>query len=399
MKRSLSIFLSIMGAVSLLALAACTSEQQRKSEAASVIAQSEAVRNVAVFQTAAVRVPDMLLVLGTVHASETSQLAAQMMGTVVTVNVREGDTVKRGQVLAVIDASQAQAGLNRAQAAWKASQHELTAAQSERALADSTLQRYATLFERKSVSPQEYDEVKARQQGAAAHTEAAASAEEQAKAAVAQAKSVLGYTRILAPFDGVVTERKVDPGAMAAPGMPLLTLEGTGRYRVDAAVDEGSLRLVQIGATVPVSLDAYPPDVYPDAKFEGRVTQIVPAVDPATRTFLVKIELPHSPLIHSGLSARASFSRGSRDALLIPQTAVVDRGALKAVYIVGADQIASLRYVTVGEPTGGLVEVLSGLSPQESVIKAPADRELGGRRVLAATSAPSTQVGSSEVQR
>jgi RND family efflux transporter MFP subunit len=381
--------LSILGAISLLLMAACTTEQQQKPQAA-----PEVVRNVAIYQTAEVQVPDILVALGTVRASETSQLAAQMMGNVISVNVREGDAVKRGQVLATIDPSQAQAGLDRAQAASKAAQHELAAAQSQRALAESTLQRYATLYERKSVSPQEYDEVKARQQGAVAQTEAAAAAEEQAKAAVAQARTALGYTRILAPFDGFVTERKVDPGAMATPGMPLLTVEGTGHYRLDATVDEGSLRSVKIGSTVPVSLDAYPGE-----NLEGRVAQIVPAADPATRTFLVKVELPHSSVIRSGLSGRASFSRGNREALLVPQTAIVDRGALKGVYVVGSDQIATLRYVTVGGPIGDRVEVLSGLSPRETVVQAPADRELGGRRLSSTTNATPENVENGEVQR
>jgi len=366
MKKTLG-FLSI--AVFAFAVG-CTSKQPAQMQA------PEVLRDVTVYRTAPVKVPDTLVALGTVHASETAQLAPQMMGTVLSVNVHEGDTVRTGQVLAAIDAAQAQAGVERAKAAVAAAQQEVAAAESDRALAESTLKRYNTLFERRSVSPQEYDEVKARLQAATARAQAAASGRTQADAALAQANTALGYTHIRAPFDGVVTERRADPGAMATPGVPLLTVDATGKFRLEVSVDEGSLRYVKMGTSVPVSLDAYP-----DQPLQGRVVQILPAADPASRSFTVKIELPKLPIVRSGLSARASFPRGERDAVLIPRTAVVRRGSLHAVYVVGLGELAQLRYVTLGAANGNEVEVLSGLATQEAVVQEPAERELAGKRV------------------
>ena len=360
----------LLPSLSLLAVAVgCSSSKQ-------VAASPEVVSGVAVYQTATARVPDTIAAMGTVRASETAQLSAQMMGTVVNVNVHEGDLVRQGQVLATIDPVQAQAGLERAQAALGAAEHESVAAQSERTLAESTLKRYETLFQRKSVSPQEYDEIRTRYENASARAEAAQSGKAQAKAAVVQAQTAFGYTKLRAPFNGIVTARNVDPGVLASPGMPLLVVEGIGRYRLEATIDEASLRFVKTGETLPISLDAYPGE-----KIAGKVVQIVPAADPNTRTFLVKIELPANPVLRSGLSGRAYFSRGERESLVVPQTAVVDRGALKGVYVVGADKIAALRYVTVGEPVGLNLEVLSGLSARESVVLAPGDREIGGKKV------------------
>lgn len=365
MNKGLFITLSLI-----LAAAGCSSEKTQRA------AQPETVRDIALMKAATASVPDAIAAIGTVRAAETAQLSAQMMGSVVGVNVREGDPVGRGQVLATIDASQPQAGLERAQASLSAAQHELAAARTEKALTEATFKRYETLFQRKSISPQEFDEIKARYQGATARVETANAGEAQAKAAVAQAQTSFGYTKVRAPFAGVVTERRVDPGALAAPGMPLLTVEASGRYRLEATVDEGSLRFVKIGETVPVSLDAYP-----EKQLSGKVTQIVPAADPGTRTFLVKIELPADGQLRSGLSGRASFSRGERQALVLPRTAVVERGALRGVYVVGSDQMASLRYVTVGDPIGDKLEVLSGLTPNESVVLSPGERELGGKKV------------------
>jgi multidrug efflux pump subunit AcrA (membrane-fusion protein) len=163
---------------------------------------------------------------------------------------------------------------------------------------------------------------------------------------------------------------------MATPGVAMLTVDGTGKFRVEVSVDEGSLRYVKMGASVPVSLDAYP-----DQHIEGRVVQIVPTADPASRSFTVKIELPRLPIVRSGLSARASFARGEREAILIPRTAVVRRGSLQAVYVITSGELAQLRYVTLGESSGDRVEVLSGLGTQEAVVQEPAERELAGKRL------------------
>jgi RND family efflux transporter MFP subunit len=355
---------------SLLIASGCSSDKHEAAVA------PETVRNVAVYQATSTRVPDLIDAVGTVRAAETAPISAQIMGNVLSVAVREGDSVKRGQVLATIDPAQAQASVERAEAALSAAQHEVAAAQTERALTESTMKRYETLYQRKSVSPQEFDEIKARYQGAMARSESAQAGQAQAKAAVTQAQTGFGYTKLRAPFDGVVTERKVDPGALAAPGMPLLTVEATGRYRLEATIDESSLRYVKIGEAAPVSLDTYP-----DHSLTGKVSQIVPAADPTTRTFLVKIELPANTVLRSGLFGRAHFSRGERDSLVIPKTAVVDRGALKGVYVVSPDKIAELRYVTIGSAIGERYEVLSGLAPSETVVAAPGDREIGGKRI------------------
>ena len=365
MKRLILITLPI-----LLASAGCSSQKTQPA------GPTETVRNVAVIKTVTAGVPDVFATIGTVRAYETTQLSAQMTGNITSVSVREGDAVKRGQVLATVDPAQAQASLERSQAALSAAQHESAAAETERALTESTLKRYDTLFQRKSVSPQEYDEIKARYQSAVARAEAAQAGQQQAKASFAQAQTAFGYTKVRAPFDGVVTERRVDPGFLASPGMPLLTVEASGRYRLEVDIDEASLRFVRLGSSIPVSLDAYP-----DKQLSGKVTQIVPAADPNTRTFLVKIELPSDSVLRSGLSGRARFSRGERYATLIPHTSVVNRGTLKVVYVLGPDQIASLRYVTTGDTFGDQLEVLSGLSAQETVVTSPADRELGGKRI------------------
>ena len=170
-------------------------------------------------------------------------LASQMMGNIVEIRAHEGDRVQRGQVLAIIDDSQPRAAVDRATAADLAAEQQLAGADSDLALAESTLKRYQTLYEKKSVSPQEFDEVKARQQAALARRDMAKAGQAQAQGSIGQAHTSLDYTQIRAPFDGVVTEKKADSGTLASPGMPLFTVEDVRRYRLEATVNESDLRV------------------------------------------------------------------------------------------------------------------------------------------------------------
>jgi RND family efflux transporter MFP subunit len=355
----------------LAGLSSCTSQKQPASSAA-----PELVRDVVVLQAASAAGPEEFAAMGTVRPSETAQLSSQIMGTVVAVDVREGDRVHRGQLLATIDDAQTSAGLDRATAGLSAATHEAAAAEADYALASATLKRYQDLFEKKSVSPQEFDEINARFQAASAHREMARSGETQAKAALALAQTMSGYTRILAPFDGVVSEKRVDPGTLASPGVPLLVVETTNGYRLETTVDESDIQYVRRGSDVPVQIDSFGP-----AQLRGKVVQVMPGADPASRSFIVKIELPPNSSMRSGLFGRAYFTGGEHQSISVPRTAIVDRGQLHGVYVLNQEKIADLRYVTLGGSKGAQVEVLSGLQGGETFVAAPNARDLAGKRL------------------
>jgi membrane fusion protein, multidrug efflux system len=356
--------------LALASLVGCSSEREAASTA------PETVSNVSLLSVQPANVPDMVEAVGTLRAAQTSQLASQMMGNIVEIRVHEGDRIRRGEVLAVLDDAQPRAALDRATAADLASQQEIVASDSDFTLAEATFKRYQTLYDKKSVSPQEFDEVKARYQAAQARRDMARSGQAQAKAALQQAHTALGYTRILAPFDGIVTEKKADVGTLASPGMPIFTVEDLRRFRLEATVNETDLRYVRMGEQIPVIIDAVG-----DKEFKGRVVEIVPAADSASRSFLVKIEMPSDPTLRSGLFGRAQFSRGVRSSLLIPRAAVVERGQLQGIYVLDQNKIASLRYITLGKPSGEQVEVLAGLQAGETLIADPGSRELSGKKI------------------
>lgn len=371
MSRTVLTFLLVPALVIAVGLTGCSSEPQPAG------AKPEVVR-VPVLTARQANVPDVIDAVGTVRAAQISQLAAQTMGNIVEIRVHEGDRVQRGQVLAVIDDAQEQAAVDRAGAADLAAQQQIASADSDLALAEATFKRYQSLYERKSVSPQEFDEIKARYQGALARRDMARAGKEQARAALQQANTALAYTRIRAPFDGVITEKRVDAGALASPGMVIFTVEEVRRYRLEATVNENDVRYVRLGQAAPVIIDALA-----DAELPGKVAQIVPAVDPASRSFLIKIELAPDSRLRTGLFGRAQLPRGQRISLLVPQTAVVERGQLQGAYVVDQDQIASLRYLTLGRTFGQSIEVLAGLQEGERFVSNPGQLELGGKRVEA----------------
>ena len=360
------------GILAVVGLAGC-SESRPAAQAA-----PEKVRGVAVMQVKQATVPDTVQATGTVRAALSAQLASQVMGTITRVNVHEGDTVRRGEVLVSIDAAQQQAAYTSAKAGLQASQESIAAADADYALAEATMKRYQTLYDKKSLSPQEYDEVKTRLAAAKARRDAAHAGATQAEAGVTQAGTAMGYTKVRAPFDGVVVSKLAEPGAMAAPGVPLLVVEDPSRFRLEAQVDESKLGAVKLGETVAVVIDALG-----DQFITGKVTQIVPAADPSSRSFTVKIDLPANSQIRSGLFGRTYFPRGQREAIEVPKSAVLSRGQLQAVYVVGADQLASLRFITLGNALGDQVEVLSGLQSGDRIVTQPGDRELSGKQIEA----------------
>lgn len=314
---------------------------------------------------------------GTLRARETAVISAQVQGQIRQVLVRAADRVRAGQLLVVLDDTAMRAALHQAQAAEEAAHRQQYAAQTDASLAAQTLARYQMLKNENSVSPQEFDEVKMRAETAQLRLESYAAQTEQAKAAVDGARTQLGYTALHAPFAGIITARLADPGSLAAPGIPLLEVDRDGPLQADTKVDESLLASVRPGMAVPLAIDGA------TGTINGVVAQILPAADPASHSFQVKLDLPAAKNLRAGMYATAEFPGSMRQAILAPQSAVTIRGSLACVYALGADGVAQLRYITLGSTHGDQVEVLSGLAPGELLVNHPGDRDLAGKRIEA----------------
>lgn len=261
-----------------------------------------------------------------------------------------------------------------AEAAISAGRQAVSAAQAQLALAQVTQERYQTLLSKKSASQQEYDVaevgLKAAQatlEQARASTAQAEAKRAQAQAQLSSAETVLGYAHITAPFTGIVTKRSVDPGDLASPGMPLIEIEQAGEYRLEAAVPESLISTIRVGQQVGVTIES----LGESGPTEGRIAQINPSADDASRTFTVKVALGSPAGLRSGLYGQLLLPGGERSGLSVPSSAVISRGQMKSVFTVD-DATARLRLVTLGELLDGRYEVLSGLAAGDRVVLDPA---------------------------
>jgi multidrug efflux system membrane fusion protein len=390
--RGLVVLLALVGS-----LAGCTP----RDEAPVATTPAAAVR-VAVMPVRQETVHDGVEGVGTVTSRRQTVLSARILAPVMGVSRREGDRVRAGEVVVELDDRDLRVGLERAEAAAreardalaetaqaiKAADAAIEAAAAQSTLASATLRRYTTLLERRSVSPHEHDEVVARASAAAAELARArqlraalVAKQEQARARIAQADAEvararvsLSYARIAAPSDGVVVARAVEPGQVAVPGAPLLTLDEE-RYRLEVAVPETEAGTLRVGRRATVTIDAL------GRPLEATITEILPAADPHSRTLTVKLDLPESAALRSGLYGTARFGTGPRAALLLPRAAIDRRGQLERVFVVDEGNVARLRLVTTGRTYGDRVEVLSGLDPGERVVLEGAPRVTDGGRV------------------
>jgi len=330
----------------------------------------------ALVQSVSAQIPQIIRSAGTVHAKETATICPQISGPIRQVLVEAGDRVRAGQILVTLDDAAMQSALEQAMAGEVAAQKQQMAAQTQASLAADSLARYQMLQEQKSVSPQEFDQVQKRSEAAQLQVAACAAQSQQAKAASAGARTQLGYTTLRAPFAGLVTARMADPGTLAAPGMPLLQIDRDGPLQVYVAVDESLIGSIHAGMKLPVAVEGIDA-----ADLNGTVAEIVPAADPASRSFLVKLDLPPVRALRAGMYATAGFPGATRATILVPQSAVTMRGSLACVYALDANGMAQLRYVTLGDRQGHDVEVLSGVAAGESLVNHPGDRDLAGKRI------------------
>ena len=319
--------------------------------------------------------------VGTVAARTSSTLSSKLMGAVKAVHVREGDPVKKDDVLVELDDRQVGSQLKKTEAGLSESRRTLISAESSRdsakagaQLAKTTFDRYSALLKEDSVSQQEFDEVEAKyRQATAALSQAEAMVEasrnrvQQAEAEIEDASVRKKDATIVAPYDGKITEKMIDVGDMASPGTPLLTLEQEGVFCVSLVVPEEHIRSVSIGQKVQVTIPSL------DNKMvQGTVGRIDPAADQKSRSFQIKVALPEGEdLYSSGTFARVALPVGEAGMMRVPATAIIHQGQLTGYYLVDKENIAHFRLLLLGRTYGDSVEVISGLKEGDRYVLAP----------------------------
>jgi RND family efflux transporter MFP subunit len=308
---------------------------------------------------------------GTVAARTISTVASRMMGTVTSIRVKEGDRVSAGQLLLTIDDSDVAQKVKAAREGCNEVEKGLEAARENRNLMAVTYQRYRKLYDDRALSGQELDQIETQKKVADIDFEKAHAAVARARAGLKEAEVYQGFTRIVSPVSGVVTEKKTDLGSMAVPGAPLFTIEDDSAYRIDVSGDESLAGRIRTGMDASVFIEALNREV------KGKITEVVPSVDPASRSFLVKIAIKGKGL-RNGFYGKVSIPIGKRETLLVPKNAVLEKGQLIGVYTVDKNSVITYRLVKTGKTYGDKVEILSGLNPGENVVVAGVDRAVDG---------------------
>jgi multidrug efflux pump subunit AcrA (membrane-fusion protein) len=338
---------------------------------------------------------------GVVRARAVASVVARIMAEVRTVLVKPGDRVRAGQPLVQLDARELQAHQNRAEAGFGATQQSAALAEADRlaaeaglALARLTFDRVSGLRTKNSATQHELDEATAALRGAEARLKVAEARAAEAKAAIASASAgatvaqvTASYATLTAPFDGLVTEKMVDAGNMATPGMPLLTVEDTRGFRLEVRIDESRATFVRAGDAVDVRLDqGSAPGASPADRqtvVRGRVAEVARMLDPGSHAFVVKIDLPDTTGLRSGMFGRATFAGDTHRGLAMPDAALTRRGQLAFAFVVDDTQRARLRLLNVSDAAAGLVEVRSGLVAGERVVVDPPAALVDGSPVTA----------------
>jgi HlyD family secretion protein len=348
---------------------------------------------------------------GYVVAQRRAAVSSKATGRLVELHVREGSLVKKGELLARLDAADvsatlgvSEAGVRQSLAALKQAEANLELAQAQQANAEEELQRALGLAGQSFISPQAVDAARTRARSAAASTAAAQAAIATAQAAVSQARAQVKVaevnrdsTDIRAPFDGVVLVKNANVGDLITPfsnavgtSGAVVTMADLSTLEVEADVSESSVGKIKAEQPVEITLDALP-----ELRFRGRVSRIVPTVDRAKATVMTKIRFETlDPRVLPEMSAKVSFlsqapaEADQKPVIAVNPKAIAEREGRKLVFRIGASDRLEAVPVAPGRSLGDVVELAPGpLQRGDRVVLNPDDKLRAGAVVTVVAAA------------
>ncbi len=350
--------------------------------------EGKVISGIETMKVSAEKTKGLYTVDGTVMANNNAKVATKIMGRIVEIKVKEGDRVKKGQVLAVLDTSDIQQNIKEAKAALEelAKGREealagLRAAKAGYEFAKRTYERFKNLYKENAVSKQQLEEIETKMIGAKAQYEAIQAKlkqldakEKQVRAKLKFAEIMKGYGIIKAPFDGIVIKKMNDVGDMAAPGMPIFVI-GDNDFRFFAQIDESFVDKVNVGDTFDINIETLGKTV------KGTVIEKNSNIDPISRSFSVKMKLSYVEGLSSGMYGKFYIPTKAEEEIFIPQSAVVKWGQLNAVYKVDSQGVLHLTFVKLGKKLGDKVQVLSGVEPGDEIVVSGTEKACDGCKI------------------
>jgi len=291
-------------------------------------------------------VPIQVELAGTVQAVEHATISARVSGQIIKLPVQIGSKVEKGDLLVKIAAAEINARLQQAETQLAQAQRNLARETKLQEVNASTRTKVKTLKELVQINEAVYRE----------------------------ARTIFGYTQITAPFAGTVTDKPVDVGDQASPGVPLLKLENGTALEVVIQVPESLSHSLSLESRLPLTVPAA------GLTLNAQIREIAPTVDPASRTTQIKLMLPPSPGLHSGQFARVALLDNQAKTLVINSRALRKNGQLQQVFV--AEQgLARMRLVRIGAEFDGHTEILSGLQAGDQVVIDASDKLQDGQPI------------------
>ena len=289
---------------------------------------------------------------GQVTSRETAVISTRVMGFVTGFKVKVGDEVQKGQLLVTISNGDIVA---------KRAQAQAMIAEAEAALKDAKkdYERYEELYKQKSASTKEFENITLQYNSLKTKAEAAHQIKNEADA-------MLIYTNLTAPFSGVVTQRNLDEGSIANPGMPILVVEQAGSYEVRASVSEGDIATIKTGMVAELEVKST------GKKYNGKISEVSTSSQYSGGQYMIKISAPPQKDLFSGMFVNVSIpianAKTNEINTLVPASALIYKDQLVGIYTVSQSNQALLRWLKIGKTTGDKVEILSGLNAEEKFI-------------------------------
>ncbi len=347
-QQKISTFLLV---ISIVVLSACASKDKKEP----VLNNEPAI--LVTLSTPSGNTGNTVNISGQVESSQIANISTRVMGYITALKVKVGDNVNKGQLIATISNQDILA---------KRAQTDAMIAEGEAALnnAQKDLERFTNLYKQQSASAKELDNMTLQYNSAKSRVEAARQMRNEVNA-------MLSYTNLVAPFNGTITQKMVDAGSMANPGMPIVSIEQTGTYQVSATVPETEINHIRQGQLVDITIKSA------NKSFKGSISQINQSSQFTGGQYLIKITIPDNEKLglYAGMYASISLVTTNNpkaitadNTVLVPVSSIENKNQLTGLYTISANNTALLRWVRLGRTYGDKVEVLSGLASNETFI-------------------------------
>ncbi|HTH24384.1 MAG TPA: efflux RND transporter periplasmic adaptor subunit [Vicinamibacterales bacterium] len=304
------------------------------------------------------KVSAFLTVVGNLIGEQTVDIAPRTGGRLLDVNVKLGDRVRRGQVLAKVEDREIVEQVRQAEASQEVSKATIRQREADLKVAELNFERSKNLYQRQLLAKQALDDAESRYMAAVAQFDLSKAQLMQNDSRLQELRINLQNTQVVSPVDGFVGKRSVDPGAMVNTNTAIASVVDISKMRLVANVVEKDLRMVSAGDAAVVEVDAYPGE-----KFNGKIARVSPVLDPSTRTAAMEVEIPNGDYrLKPGMYARINLTIEEHDkALVMPKTAIVDYQNQRGVWVPNESERAMFVPLKLGIENSEQIEVVGGM--------------------------------------